>query len=275
MAAPQGIKTLALLRDRLEIILSIDSSSSYVDSTPQLDDINEAYQLTAYRYDWPSLLVRRGIAKVANLDRYSLPTDFRKARTIKLDNVKLREVELEFLKRTRQGFSVDQQQNDIILYTIPSAASTSFSLTNSPSASNTASITFSSVSGLSAHDEVWIDSVSGTDEFTMVSSISGTTVTARLTAAKSSSDILYRQNDIIDLLYYRRVTLLSASGDVTLLPGAIDFIMLHAAAAFAYERLEMFDEAKRHWEIWKERLAEAWLATDKNSSGASNSFGIA
>lgn len=274
MSAPLGVKTLGELRDRLELLISINTGDAYIDSTPELEDIQEAYKLTAYRYDWPTLLVRSGIAKVANLDRYSLPTTFRKARTVRLDNVTLEETELEFLKRSRQAYSIDRQQNDIILYTVPATASSAFTLQNSPSASNAAAITLDTGTGLSQLEEIWVDSASGTDEFTMVSSISGTALTARLTSAKTAADIIYRQKDIIDLLFYRRVNTLSASGDVTLLPESVDYIMLHAAAAMAFERLEMFDEAGRHWKLWEERLGDAWLASDKNSTGESNSFSV-
>ena len=274
MAEPLGVATLSELRDRLELMLSINTGDGYIDSDSQRTDINEAYQMTAYTYDWPSLLTRVGIVKVANLDRYSLPSDFRKARTVRLDDVLVKETELEFMKRTRNSYAVDKQQNDIIFYTIPSTASTAYTLSNAETAGNAVTIELDTVSGLSQHDEIWIDSASGTDEFTMVSSVGTLSIVARLDSNKSASDIIYRQNNIIDLLYYRRITLLSATGDTTLLPGAIDYIMLHAAAAIAFERMEMFDEAKRHWDIWKERLADAWRASDVSSTGAVANFSI-
>lgn len=276
MAAPLGVKLLSELRDRLEAILSIESGNSYIDSTQQLDDINEGYQKTAYAYDWPSLLHRVGIAKVANLDRYGLPATFRKARTVRLDNTVLTPVELEFLKRTPRSYYIDQQQHDIILREIPTSASTPYTLSNAETAANAVTIELDTVSGLSQHDEIWVDSASGTDEFTMVSSVStaNTRIVARLDSNKSASDIIYRQNDIIDILFYRRVTLLSAAGDTTLLPGGVDFIMLHYSAAKAYERLEMFDEAEKHRAIWERELAEAWRASDVSSTGEVAEFSI-
>ena len=108
----------------------------------------------------------------------------------------------------------------------------------------------------------------------MVSSVGTLSIVARLDAAKSASDILYRQNDILDILFYKKIILFSAAGDKTLLPGAIDYIMLHASAALAYERLEMFDEALRQWNLWKERLADAWRALDKNTTGEVITFSI-
>ena len=248
-----------------------------MDSTPELQDLNEAYQATAYAYNWPSLLVRQGIAKVANLDRYTLPTNFRKARTIKLNNAVLEEVELEFLKRSRGAYVIDQQQNDVILYTVPSSASTAYTLSNAEVAGNAVTIELDTVTGLSTYDEIWIDSAAGTDEFTMVSSIDTTalTITARLKSAKSAADILYRQDDIIDLNYYRRVTLLSATGDTMLLPQAVDYIVVLYAAYLAYLRLEMYNEATMMLNSWKEQLAEAWRQSGKSSTGAVTSFSIA
>ena len=130
------------------------------------------------------------------------------------------------------------------------------------------------VSGLTAHDEIWVDSASGTDEFTMVSAIGTLQITARLFAAKSASDILYRQDDIIDLLFYRRIALLSASSDVTLLPGDVDRVLLHYAAYKGFARLELFDESEKHFKIWERDIAEAWLSSGKNSTGAVTTFSV-
>ena len=69
---------LSALRDRTELILSIPSTDSYVDSQTQLDDINTAYEMTAYRYDWPQLLVRRGRRILADQRKYANPSNFRK-----------------------------------------------------------------------------------------------------------------------------------------------------------------------------------------------------
>lgn len=270
-----GTKQLSELRDRLELILSINPGDAYIDSTPELEDINESYQMTAYAYDWPSLLDRVGIVKVANVDRYSLPSNFRKARTVKLDGVKLNEVEKEFLERSRQSFTIDQIQDDIIVRPIPNAASDAFTLDNAESAGSAVTIELDTVSGLSQYDEIWIDSAtSGQDEFTLVSSVDSdnTTITARLDKAKDASDILYRVKDIIDIQYYKRVALLSSSTDTTLLPGAIDYIMLHYAAFLAYVRLEEFQKAEAQKTIWTRELAEAWRASDANSTGSVTQF---
>src|SRR3990167_8960575 len=172
-------------------MLSINTGDSYIDSTAQLDDINDGYEQTAYAYDWPSLLTRKGIVVVANLNQYALPSDFRKIRTLKLNGVTLTPTELEFLKRTRNTYTLDQTQGDVIVNPIPTTASTAYTLSNAESAGNAVTIELDTVSGLSQHDEIWIDSASGTDEFTIVSSVSSsaTTITARLDAAKSASDI--------------------------------------------------------------------------------------
>lgn len=269
-----GVKTLSEMRDRLELMMSIQSGSAYVDSTPELDDLNEGYQATANAHDWPSLLTRVGIVLTANLNRYALPTNLRKVRTAVLNGILLREVEQEYIKKSRNAYVVDQVQGDIIVSPIPASASTAYALTNSPSAASAASVTFSSVSGLSQYDEVWIDSASGTDEFTTINSISGTTALMRLITSKSSGDILYRQQEILDILGYKFPTLLANSGDKTVLPGALDFIIPMKSASIAYKRLEMFDEADKWEKTWRDAMDEAWLAIDKNSTGEATSFSL-
>jgi hypothetical protein len=271
---PQGIKTLSSLRSRLELMLSLPSGDSYVGSTPELDDINEAYQATVDAYNWPSLLARTGIVKVANVDRYTLPINFNKARTVRLDGIILKEVELEFLQRSRRAYTIDEVQNDILVTPVPSSASTTFTLTNTPAASDTASLIVASTAGIATLDEIYVKSVAGTSEFTLASAVAATTVTARLKYAKSAGDTFYREKDIIDMLYYQTITLLSAAGDVTLLPPTIDYIMLFKAAALAYGRLEMWVESGQADNMWKEQLSDAWLAADKPSTGENAHFSI-
>ena len=270
----QGVKQLSELRDRLELIMSIPSGNSYVDSASELDDVNDGYEATAYHYDWPSLLDRAGIVKVANLDRYSLPSNFRKARYVKLDGNELKETELQFLKKSRQSYTIDLIQEDIIIRPIPTAASDAYTLSNAESAGNAVTVELNTVSGLSQLDEIFIDSVSGTDEFSIVSSVGSGSIVTRLDAAKSASDILYRVNDIIDILFYKRITLLSAAGDKTLLPPALDYVLLEFSAYKAYSRLEMFDEADRQYKLWLEGMARVFNAFDKVATGQSNEFSV-
>ena len=262
------------MRDRQELNLSINTGDSYIDSASQLDDINEGYQATADSHDWPSLLTRVGIAKVANVDRYGLPGNFRKARTVKFDGITLHETEQDFIRRTRHSFVIDQVQDDIITNPIPSAASDAFTLDDAESAGNAVTIGLDTVSGLSQHDEIWIDSASDTDEFSLVSSVdsSAVEIVARLDSAKSAGDVIYRVLDIIDIKYYRFVTLLSAAGDVTLLPGSLDFIIVKKATSIAFARLEQFAESDKWNAMWERDLAAAWLASDLSSTGASNQF---
>ena len=270
----QGTATFGELRDRLELILSINTGDSYIDSTSQGQDINEAYQLTAYKYNWPSLLTRAGIVVVANVDRYSLPSDFRKARTIKFLDRTLLQTEMDFIKQTHHSYVIDQIQDDIIIQPIPTTASTAYTFTNAETAASAVTIELDTISGLGVHDEIFVDAASLIDEYTIVSATdtATTTITARLDSNKSASDILYKTNEIIDIKYYRIVTLLSASGDKTLLPGSIDFIMLHAASALAFERLEMFGEADKKWATWDRMLSSAWLGADRSSTGSATEF---
>ncbi len=265
---------LSELRDALELELSIPAGSAYVDSVPELRDLRRAYEKTAEAYNWREFLTRVGIVKIANLDRYSLPANFRKARTIKLDNVTLGETEQDFIKKTRSSYLIDKVQNDIIVNPIPTTASSAFVLDDAETAGNAVVIDLDTVSGLSQFDEIWVDSVSGTDEFTIVSSVdsANTRITARLDANKSASDTLYRQDDILDIKYYRRVNTLSSASDTLLLPDSVDFIIIHYAAFLAYYRLEQYTEGDKQKESWRSQLAEAWLAEGRGSTGYSNQF---
>lgn len=270
-------KTLAQIRDTLELTLSLETGDSYIDSQTELDDLQQAYQATADLYDFPHLMRRYGIVLVANLDRYALPATLRKIRYAKLQGIKIFETELEFLNYSHNRYAIDQQQGDIILKPIPTTASTAYTLSNAEAAGNAQTIELSSVSGLTQYEEIFVKAASLVDEFTIVSSIdsTNTTITARLDSAKSASDIIYRASEILDILGYRTVPVLANASDTLLLPDAFDFVIPHYAAMLAYQRLEIFDRADKQKEIWTERARQAFLAYDKNSTGEVTQFSIA
>lgn len=270
---------LSALRDQTELILSIPSGDAYVDSAQQLRDLNEGYEQTAYRYDWPHLLTRTGIRARANVGRYALPSNFRKAHYIKVLGIEKHETELVLLSKTRNSYTIDKHiysttdaTADLILKEIPQTDATVYTLSNAESAGAAVTIELDTASGLGQGDEIFIDSTSGTDEFTYVSSVGTNEITARIKYAKSANDVLYRVKEIIDVQYYRTITLLSGSGDATILPDATDFIIPYYAAFLVYSRTEQYTEAERCLNYWQTRLQDIWLAHDKNSTGMVGQF---
>ncbi|MEK7112861.1 MAG: hypothetical protein AAB875_06130, partial [Patescibacteria group bacterium] len=245
-----------------------------MDSTPELDDILQAYYKTAYSFDWPQLLIKRGIRILADNKKYSLPSNVRKLHYVYVEGVKYEETELDYVHKMSRKFAIDRSTDEIVISSTPSSSATQYTMTNAESAGNAVTIELNSVSGLSAGDEIYIDD--GTNpEVTYIQSIdsSGNTITARLDTSKSASTILYRGKDIIMIAYYRTVVDLSASGDEPLLPSVVHYPMLHYAAYLAYARLEQFDEADRNLKIWQEQMQDYWRAFDSNSTGAVTTFG--
>lgn len=269
-------ETLAELRDRQEEEIKVPTGDAYIDSAVQLDDVNEAYKETAYAHNWPQLLTRAGIVAVANVGRYTLPTGFRKARYVRNQNKLVEEMDLDMLSVSRRKYSIDRINSEIILKEIPQSASTAYTLSNAETAASAVTIELDTVSGLSQGDEIFIDSAAGTDEYAFVSSVSSsaTTITARLRANKSASDILYLVREIIDIQYYRTITLLSATTDTMILPDVCDFIVPHYAAGLYFEREQQYDRAEKQFAIWKSRLDAAFISHDKNSTGQVTQFSI-
>ncbi|HEC66969.1 MAG TPA: hypothetical protein ENI23_16965 [bacterium] len=263
------------LRSYLGLILSLPGGDSYIGSDTQTSDINRAYEKTAYVHDWPQMLIRLGIVITANVDRYPLPTGFRKFHHLKVEGIRFDETELDVLKRSRRKFAIDRNVSQFILSNFPSTASTAFTLSNSETAASAVTIELDTISGLSQYDEIWVDAATEADEeFTLVSSVDSdnTTITARLRAAKAASDILYRVREIIDIYFYRNVVLLSAASDTMLIPDELDFSVAHLAAYYAYSRLEDFTSAKEHLAIWENDVQKAFLASDAQSTGAVGQF---
>lgn len=269
--------TTALLRDRLEIIASINAGNSYIDSVPELGDLNEGYRASADAYDWPELRERTCLIPVANVGRYTIPTNFRKARYVRNQNKLVDEIELDELQFSRRKYAIDKVNSDLILKEIPQTAPTAYTLSNAEAAGNAITIELNSVSGLAQGDEIFIDAATAAnEEFTFISSIdtTNTTITCRLKRAKAAGDIIYLVRDCIDLGYRKKITLLSATTDVTLLPDSVDYAMLEYSAYKLYDREEEFGIADKHYERWKRDLAEAWYADGKVSTGSATNFGI-
>ena len=256
--------------------LSIPASSAYVDSTPQLQDVNEAYHKTAYSWDWPQLLVKRGIRTLAENHKYALPTIplVRKIHYVIVEGVKYEETDLDYVHKMRNRFAIDRSTDEIVLSQRPSTSATQYTMTNAESAGNSVTIELDSTSGLSVGDEIFIDDATNPEVTYIQSIVAGTSITCRLDTSKSASTILYRGKDIIMLAYYRVVTDLSASTDEPLLPSATHFPMLSYACYLAYMRLEQFDEAEKNLTAWKEQMADYWRAFDSNSTGFVTQFTI-
>lgn len=272
MAAEQ----LSKLRDLTEDEINVPSGDSYIDSTRQLDDINTAYEFTAYNWNWPQTLIRRGVPIVANNQSYTTPSSFRKFRHLFVRGVEHDEVDFAELPFSKNAFAVDINPDfkDFWITTQPTDASDEYALTNNESAGNAVVIELDTVSGLAVGDEIYVDGT--TPEFTIVAAVdtSAKTVTARLKAATGASKKLYRSNDIITFQYYRLVTLLSASTDTTILPDATDRIIPVYAAYLYFDRLEEKDRAQAKLDKFNRLIETAWRGHDALSTGHVAQFSI-
>ena len=266
---------LSSLRDRQELMCNIPTGDAYIDSANQLDDIQQAYIQTAYKYDWPDLLIRLVTVPVDENDRYALPSNFRKFRFIFSEGVLVKEVEFDLLDSGWRNYGVDWDANDFVLSEVNTQSTTAYTLSNAETAGSSVVIELNSVSGLSAGDLIWVNGTT-TDEFTRIQSVDSdnTTITARLKNNQSAGDVLYRLSDVIYYGYYRLVNALSAAGDVTLLPDHVDYAMLEYAAYLYFQRNQMFERASVHLKAWQERVSEIWLAMDKSSTGATTEFTV-
>lgn len=264
---------LSALRDREELIANIPVGDAYIDSTDQRDDIREAYQKTAYFYDWPELLVRSATIPTVNVTHFTLPSTFRKFRHLYVLSVEHFPVEYSDLKYSTNSYFVDRDAGDFIVSTIVTTAPTAYNMTNAETAANAVTIELDTVSGLSQHEEIWVDGTT-TDEFTIVSSVGTASITARLKNNQSANDKIYRVSEIVIHQFYRTVNTLTAAGDTTLLPTAVDFEMLHYAAHLYFHRNRQFDRAAQELEQWKTGISDIWHAFDKTSSGEVTSFSV-
>ena len=274
-----AIDALSVMRTNTESEVNLPSTdTTYVSTTEELKDINDAYQKVAYMFDWPTLLKRGATIIVANVNKYGLPSDFRKFRYLKVLDVEKDFVEFDKFSYSRGTYSVDMDftfsTRQMWIADLPTTASVAYSLTNNESAGNAVVIELDTVSGLGVGDEIFINGT--TPEFTTVSSTdsSATTITARLVVATGASKILYKVSEVISYQYYRTVTLLSGASDTTVLPDATDSIIPVYAAFLYFERKKQHDRAKAKLEKFKDMIDTAFSGSDKLTTGEATGFSI-
>lgn len=237
--------------------------------------INKGYLKTAYKYNWPQTLKRGFDPVVANVNRYTLATDFRKFIFMRSQNMPMTPAEIENIIASSFGeYAVALDSLEYLLGTTPTAASTAFTFSGSVIAGNAIVITLNSVSGISAGDEIFISDTT-LSEFTMVQSVDSTlsTITVKLKNAHSNKT-LYRVADGNYFQYQFQVTPLSAGSDVMVLPGDAHLAVPHYGAYLYYKDIEEPDKAASHLQIWTDEVDDAWLAWGKTIAGESGQFTI-
>ena len=265
--------TTAELATFLESTLNIPTGDAFISSQYETDLLNLAYQKTAYRYNWPHMIKRGATVLAANVNRYTLPTNWRKFDFVYAQGQMLQEVALEDIPFSPYGYAVDVATSEIILSQRPTTASTAYTTSNGETAAASVVVELDTVSGLSAGDEVFVNGTT-TPEISQIQSVdtAAVTITIKLTTNTTAGDKIYLLNQVLYYGFYRTVDALS--GTVALLPSAAHLIIAYYAAYLYFKKLEDDARAKINLEIWDDELKDVWLAFDKVSSGASNEFSV-
>ena len=261
--------------DYLQEILGIESDDAFVDSTHEKQLINRAIQKTTEMYNWPEYLKRDADVIVANLNRYDIPSDFRKFDFMFVQGRPADPTSLQKVRTTKHSYAVDKDADEYITHVIPQTASTAYTLSNNETAASSVVIELDTVSGLNVQDEIWIDD-STSSEFTQIQSVdtTNTTITAKLANAHNAAIILYKTDQINFFGYYFDPTDLSSDSDIAKLPTTTHFILCYYAAYLYLTAKEEFTTAQGFLNTFTAQLSDAWLKHDKLSTGQSNEFTI-
>ncbi len=266
-------KTLAQTRTRLENITGTLNDATYPGSQVELDDINAAYEKTAYKYLWHGTLKRWYDVVVAFVDRYALQTDLRRMQFMRAQNQRYEPTDIDHIYEGGfRQYALDLNTREYILGQQPNVATTAFTFSGSYTAGSAVVITLNSVTGISQGDEIFISDGTAS-EFTKVQSVDGTGITITVKIANNHNNkTLYRTAEGNYMQYQQLITLLSASGDVTSLPSELDLIIPEYAAYLYYMRIEEPDRAETHLQVWETACDEAWLAQGRTEAGSSGQF---
>lgn len=266
---------LSDIRIHLEKITHTEDDANFVGSAYELQLINKAYQKSAYKYDWPQTRKRGFDALVANVDRYTLQSDFRKFNFLRVEDSPFTETELQYIGRGQRQFAIANDTSEYLLSYIPSTATTAYTTVGSLIAGNAITITLSSVDGLNAGDEIYISDTTSS-EFTVIQSVDSTllTITVKLANTHATAKSVYLVSAGSYFEYQKKITLLSSAGDFPILPAETHLIIPEYAAYLYYDNNEEPDRAAGKKNTWNEELSEAWIAFSKGSTGKSNEMSI-
>lgn len=266
---------LSVIRTFLENNLTLPSTDSFVNSTLELQYINQAYYEVSEQYDWNKQLKRFANVITANVDRYSLQSDFRKFDFVFNQGQQIKGVGLDTLKFEKGAYSVSWDTSEVLLSDQPASASTPYTLLNSETAGSTVTIELDTVSGISAGDEIWFND-STSSEFTVVQSVDTTnkTITAKIANNHSAGVILYRVLELLYFGYYKEVTALANTTDTPSLPTSLHLPLAYYAAYLYYTDLEETDKANARLNMWERAVQKLRTGNNKNSTGTTTQFSI-
>lgn len=266
---------LSAIRDYLEGILNIPTGDSFIDSTYELQLIQKGYDKTAYLHDWPQFVKRDADVLIANVDRYDLPSDFRKMEYLFVNGQLHEPTSLRAVHYSPLHYTIVHDSSEYIFHTNPTSASTAYTLADNETAGSAVVIGLDTVDGLAAGDQIWIND-STSSEFTKIQSVDtdNTTITAKLANNHSSGIILYKLNEVAYFAYSKQTATLANTTDVPETPTSTHTAIAHYAAYLFYKDINETENAQNHLDIWKDEVEESWLAFDKSSTGEANEFTI-
>lgn len=260
------------MKSYLEEITHTANDATFPGSAYEQQILNKGYLKTAYRFHWPQTMKRWADPVIANVDRYSLQSDFREFGFMVQQAMPLEATDIEYVRKSFNKFATALDSSEYILANLPTTASTAFTFAGSYSAGSAVVITLASVSGISAGDEIFI-SDGASSEFTRVQSVDGTGVTITCKIRFShSNQTLYRVDDVNYFNYQKQVTPLSGASDVPVTPGETHLSIPHYGAYLYYNDIEEPDRAAMHLAAWTAEVDEAWLAWGKTEAGEAGQF---
>lgn len=262
---------LSAIRDYLEQITSTQDDSSFVDSAYELQLLNKAYQKSAYRFNWRETMVRGFQAISENVDRYDLPTLFRKFTYLRVQGLHFEETDIDKVDRGLRNFAIDPGSLEYLLSQVFGADTTAYTTSGSLTAGASVDVTVSDTDGLAAGDEIYL-SDGTTSEFTLIQSVDETasTITVKLKSNHTTGKTFYRVSDGIDYQMQKIVDPLVNTGDSPILTPATHLVIPHYAAYLYYDRIEEPDRAATNLRVWDNELSDIFLGVGKSSTGGSN-----
>lgn len=252
---------------------SLADGTAFAGSVYEQQILNKGYLKAAYRYNWPQTLKRFADVVVANVDRYTLQTDFRKFIFMRQQGMPLTPTDIEHIITGSFGeYATALDSLEYVLANLPTTASTAYTFSGSYSAGSAIVVTLNSVNGISAGDEIFISDTTSS-EFTKVQSVDSTlvTITVKLKNAHNNKT-LYRVSELNYFQYQFQVTPLSAGSDVPVIPGETHLVIPHYGAYLYYKDIEEPDRADMHLQTFNDEIDEAWLAWGKTEAGAAGQF---
>jgi len=254
-------------------------NNTSVDSIERNFWLNEGYKKFVIAHDWPWAITIYGTPLVAYRANYPLPSDWRKWRWLKQDGVAIEEIPVELLIGGTAGYSILEDDSNLLINPVPTAASESDTTDNAESAGSAVVVEMSDTGNIAAGDFIYIEGISGGATVKEIASVSAVSANVSITISRlkhsyNAGAIVFEITEgLLGEYWYIPADMVGAS-DTNIVPDRWDMSIAKYAASMYYRKLEEHSLADRWLREFNTDIALCWKEQQLRSAKGRVEFAV-